>query len=86
MFERRNKRLLLPDSPKTLIELGKYQATEARLKEVKAEMLDTKNTVKKLIIQQNQFNDSQAELLYGIIRQSTTLETIQINRCRLRRD
>ena len=53
MFERRNKRLLLPGSPKTLIELSKYQATENRLAEVKAEMLDPKNTIKKLIIQQN---------------------------------
>jgi len=45
MLERRNKRLLLPDSPKTLIELSKYQATEKRLGEVRAEMLDSKNTI-----------------------------------------
>jgi hypothetical protein len=51
MLERRNKRLLLPDSPKTVIELSKYQATEKRLIEVKAEMLDSKNTIKTLNIQ-----------------------------------
>ena len=50
MFDRRNKRLLLPDSPKTVIELSKYQATEKRLQEVRAEMVDTKNTIQKLII------------------------------------
>ena len=50
MLDRRNKRLLLPDSPKTVIELSKYQATEKRLEEVRAEMVDSKNTIQKLII------------------------------------
>ena len=50
MFDRRNRRLLLPDTPKTVIELSKYQATEKRLQEVRAEMVDTKNTIQKLII------------------------------------
>jgi hypothetical protein len=53
MFERRTKNLLLPGSPVTFIELSKYQATEKRLMEVKNQMLDPKNTIEKLIIQQN---------------------------------
>lgn len=58
MLERRNERLRLPKTPQTVIELLKYQATENRLKEVRQEMLEPKNNIQKLIIQQNQFNDS----------------------------
>ena len=45
MLDRRNKSLELPDDPKLVIELGKYQATESRLIEVRTEMLDSKNTI-----------------------------------------
>ena len=53
MYKRRNQKLLMPTSIIDEVIIGKYQATETRLLEVKEMLTNQRCQVKKLIIRQN---------------------------------
>lgn len=53
MHKRRKQNLVMPNTPITEIVLGKYEANEARIKEISAILSSNKCIVDKLIIEQN---------------------------------
>ena len=50
MYDRRSKHLKMPDTPLTEIILEKYEANEARIKEVAHELTSPKCIIKRLVI------------------------------------